>query len=213
VEATSASGWAAHACGPTEIWPPSQRGHGVLGDDMGSTADAGPPDVLRRYVHRTNKKMGRVVHRAGKLSCFTPAATCIKLMDDLIDAWASTASTRSRTDPPRGEVYRPGRPHRRDGGVDMDLLAAHGGAGAGRAPARSWRSPARRAPAIAWAPANTANYIPVHNYLAMLDEGVRWNQEHFGVACGALLSDVIDRSTWISDFHHRRSAMSNCSRP
>jgi uroporphyrinogen decarboxylase len=27
---------------------------------------------------------------------------------------------------------------------------------------------------------SVANYIPLHNYLAMLDEGRRWNQEHFG---------------------------------
>jgi uroporphyrinogen decarboxylase len=27
-----------------------------------------------------------------------------------------------------------------------------------------------------------ANYIPKQNYLAMLDEGRRWNREHFGIA-------------------------------
>jgi uroporphyrinogen decarboxylase len=27
-----------------------------------------------------------------------------------------------------------------------------------------------------------ANYIPRQNYLAMLDEGRRWNREHFGTA-------------------------------
>jgi uroporphyrinogen decarboxylase len=27
---------------------------------------------------------------------------------------------------------------------------------------------------------SVANYIPLRNYLAMLDEGRRWNREHFG---------------------------------
>ena len=27
---------------------------------------------------------------------------------------------------------------------------------------------------------SVANYIPTRNYLAMLDEGRRWNGEHFG---------------------------------
>jgi uroporphyrinogen decarboxylase len=27
---------------------------------------------------------------------------------------------------------------------------------------------------------SVANYIPLPNYLAMLDEGRRWNREHFG---------------------------------
>jgi uroporphyrinogen decarboxylase len=29
---------------------------------------------------------------------------------------------------------------------------------------------------------SVANYIPVQNYLAMLDEGRRWNRELFGAA-------------------------------
>ena len=69
------------------------------------------------------------------------------------------------------------------GGVDMDLL--------GRGTEEQVRTRTReilevcgaRGTGYALGTGNTAaNYIPRRNYLAMLDEGRRWNREHFGTA-------------------------------
>jgi len=69
------------------------------------------------------------------------------------------------------------------GGVDMDLL--------GRGTEKEVRARTRqilevcgvKGTGYCLGTGNTAaNYIPVQNYLAMLDEGRRWNREHFGGA-------------------------------
>ena len=69
------------------------------------------------------------------------------------------------------------------GGVDMDLL--------GRGTEEQVRARTRQILEVCGvkgtgyclgAGNSVANYIPVQNYLAMLDEGRRWNREHFGVA-------------------------------
>jgi uroporphyrinogen decarboxylase len=69
------------------------------------------------------------------------------------------------------------------GGVDMDLLA--------RGSEEQVRGRTREILEVCGAKGtgyclgsgNTAaNYIPKQSYLAMLDEGHRWNREHFGAA-------------------------------
>ena len=83
----------------------------------------------------------------------------------------------------RGGLPPLGRPHRHPG------RHGHGLPGPRRqrsrcapAPARSWRSAASGGGYCLGTGNSVANYIPLDNYLAMLDEGRRWNREHFGVA-------------------------------
>ena len=157
-----------------------------LGDDMGfHSGTLVSPDVLRRYVLPYNKKMAEAVHRAGKLFLLHSCGNMYKLMDDLIDE-VGIDGKHSFEDKilPVEDVYRRwGDRIAVLGGVDMDLL--------GRGTEEQVRARTREILEVCGAKGtgyclgtgNTAaNYIPVQNYLAMLDEGRRWNREHFGIA-------------------------------
>jgi len=157
-----------------------------LGDDMGFySGTLVSPDVLRRYVLPHYKKMAEAAHRAGKLFLFHSCGNMYKLMDDLIDDVGIDAK-HSFEDKilPVDEAYRRwGDRIALLGGVDMDLL--------GRGTEEQVRARTRqiletcgvKGMGYGLGTGNTAaNYIPVQNYLAMLDEGRRWNREHFGTA-------------------------------
>jgi len=157
-----------------------------LSDDMGFySGTLVSPDVLRRYVLPHYKKMAEAAHRAGKLFLFHSCGNMYKLMDDLIDDVGIDAK-HSFEDKilPVDEAYRRwGDRIALLGGVDMDLL--------GRGTEEQVRARTRqiletcgvKGMGYGLGTGNTAaNYIPVQNYLAMLDEGRRWNREHFGAA-------------------------------
>jgi len=69
------------------------------------------------------------------------------------------------------------------GGVDMDLLARGSEEAIRRRTREILEVCAARGTGYCLGTGNTAaNYIPAERYLAMLDEGRRWNREHFGGA-------------------------------
>ena len=157
-----------------------------LSDDMGfHSGTLISPDVIRRYVLPHHKKVAEVVHDAGKLSLFHSCGNVYKLMDDLID-YVGIDAKHSFEDKilPVEEVYRRwGDRVTVLGGVDMDLL--------GRGTEEEVRARTREILEVCGVKGagyclgtgnSVANYIPVQNYLAMLDEGRRWNREHFGGA-------------------------------
>ena len=157
-----------------------------LSDDLGFfSSTLVSPDVLRRYVLPHYKRVADTVHEAGKLLVFHSCGNMYKLMDDLIDDVGIDAK-HSFEDKilPVEEVYRRwGDRTAVLGGVDMDLL--------GRGTEEAVRARTREILDVCGAKGtgyclgsgNTAaNYIPKQNYLAMLDEGRRWNLEHFGRA-------------------------------
>ena len=128
--------------------------------------------------------MAEAVHRAGKLFLLHSCGNLYKVMDDLIDDVGIDAK-HSFEDKilPVDDVYR-------RWATASPCLAGwtwtcSAAARRSEVRARTRRDPGglrrRRAPAIALGTGNSvANYIPVQNYLAMLDEGRRWNREHFG---------------------------------
>jgi uroporphyrinogen decarboxylase len=157
-----------------------------LSDDMGfHSGTLVSPDVIRRYVLPHHKKVAEIAHGAGKLSLFHSCGNVYKLMDDLID-YVGIDAKHSFEDKilPVEDVYRRwGDRVTVLGGVDMDLL--------GRGTEEQVRTRTReilevcgvKGTAYCLGTGNSvANYIPVRNYLAMLDEGRRWNREHFGGA-------------------------------
>jgi len=157
-----------------------------VGDDMGFySGTLVSPDVLRRYVLPHDKKMAEAAHRAGKSFLLHSCGNMYKLIDDLIDD-VGIDGKHSFEDKilPVEDVYRRwGDRLAVLGGVDMDLL--------GRGTEEQVRARTReilevcgaRGTGYCLGTGNTAaNYIPVRNYLAMLDEGRRWNRERFGVA-------------------------------
>jgi uroporphyrinogen decarboxylase len=129
------------------------------------------------------KKVADVTHEAGKLLVFHSCGNMYKLMDDLIDDIGIDAkhSFEDKILPVEEAYRRWGDRIAILGGVDMDLL--------GRGTEEQVRARTREILDVCGADGtgyclgtgNTAaNYIPRSNYLAMLDEGRRWNQEHFG---------------------------------
>jgi uroporphyrinogen decarboxylase len=156
-----------------------------LSDDMGFySGTLVSPDVLRRYVLPHYKRMAEAAHRAGKLCLFHSCGNVYKLMDDLIDDVGIDAkhSFEDKILPVEEAYRRWGDRIAVLGGLDMDLL--------GRGTEEQVRARTRQILEVCGAKGmgyglgtgNTAaNYIPVRNYLAMLDEGHRWNREHFGV--------------------------------
>ncbi len=157
-----------------------------LSDDLGFfSGTLVSPDVIRRYVVPHYKKITDVTHQAGNLVVFHSCGNVYKLMDDFIDDVGIDAK-HSYEDKilPVEEAYRRwGDRVAVLGGVDMDLL--------GRGTEEQVRARVRqilevcgaKGTGYALGTGNTAaNYIPRQNYLAMLDEGRRWNREHFSTA-------------------------------
>jgi len=145
-----------------------------LPDDMGFKG--GPlaaPETLRRYVFPTQKRICEIAHRHGKPILLHSCGRLDVVMDELIDD-VGIDSKHSFEDVimPVWEAKRKwGGRIALLGGVDMDVLA--------RGSEEQVRAYTRRcieecAPGGGWAlgSGNTIpNYVPVRNYLAMLDEG------------------------------------------
>jgi len=156
------------------------------GDDMGfHSGTLVSPDVIRRYILPHHKKVAELAHGAGKLFLLHSCGNVYKLMDDFIN-YVGIDAKHSFEDKilPVEEVYRRwGDRVTILGGVDMDLL--------GRGTEEEVRARTRQILEVCGVKGagyclgtgnSVANYIPVQNYLAMLDEGRRWNREHFGGA-------------------------------
>lgn len=155
-----------------------------LGDDMGyKTATVISPADLRRYVLPHQKRIADVVHAAGRLFPLHSCGNLEGIMGDLIDD-VGIDGKHSFEDVimPVEEVYRRwGGRTAILGGVDMDLLAS-GSEEQVRARTRQILETCGVAgTGYCLGTGNTAaNYVPLPNYLAMLDEGRRWNRERFG---------------------------------
>jgi uroporphyrinogen decarboxylase len=155
-----------------------------LSDDLGFfSGTLVSPAVIRRYILPHYKKIADAVHAAGKLVVFHSCGNMYKMMDDLLDDVRIDAK-HSYEDKilPVEEAYRRwGDRVAVLGGVDMDLL--------GRGTEEEVRTRTRqileacaaKGTGYCLGSGNTAaNYIPRQNYLAMLDEGRRWNRERYG---------------------------------
>jgi uroporphyrinogen decarboxylase len=155
-----------------------------LSDDLGFySGTLVSPDVIRRYIFPHYKKITDVTHQAGKPLIFHSCGNVYKLMDEAIDDIGIDAK-HSFEDKimPVEEVYRRwGDRVAILGGVDMHLLAG-GTEEQVRARTRQILEVCGvKGTGYCLGTGNTAaNYIPKQNYLAMLDEGRRWNREHFG---------------------------------
>jgi uroporphyrinogen decarboxylase len=158
----------------------------ILSDDLGfNSGTLVSPDVIRRYILPHYRKISEITHRAGKLLVFHSCGNVYAMMDEFIDEVGIDAK-HSFEDKivPVDEAYRRwGDRVAILGGVDMDLL--------GRGTEEQVRARTReilevcgtRGSGYCLGTGNTAaNYLPKRNFVAMLDEGRRWNREHFGGA-------------------------------
>jgi len=154
-----------------------------LGDDLGfATGTLVSPAVLRRYIFPHYRRLSEIAHGADKLLLLHSCGNLGAIMDELIEAGFDAKHSFEDKIMPVEEVYRRwGDRTAILGGVDMDLLTRGSEDEVRRRTREILDACAARGTGYCLGTGNSvANYIPTRNYLAMLDEGRRWNEEHFG---------------------------------
>ena len=147
-----------------------------LGDDMGhKTGTFVRPEHMRQYVFPRQKRLVEATHRHGKPFLLHSCGNLADVMDDLIDDVGIDAKhSFEDTFLPVAEAKRMyGDRIAILGGVDVDMLC--------RSSEEEVRAYTRRVleacmPEGGYALGtgnSVANYIPVRNYIAMLDEGMK----------------------------------------
>jgi uroporphyrinogen decarboxylase len=150
-----------------------------IGDDMGfRTATMISPGDLRRLVFPWLAKLARIAHAKGMPFLLHSCGNLRQIMNDLIDVVEIDArhSFEDAIEPVAEAKRRYGDRIAILGGADVDFLC--------RSTEDEVRAYTRRlidecAPGGGWALGtgnSVANYIPLPNYLAMLDEGYRYGR-------------------------------------
>ena len=149
-----------------------------MGDDMGfKTGTLIAPDHLRRFALPRQKQIVQVAHGQGLPFLLHSCGKIEAVMDDLIDDVGIDArhSFEDVIEPVESFVARHGDRIAVVGGVDVDLL--------GRGTEEQVRARTRQileacAPSRGYVLGtgnSVANYVPLRNFLAMVDEGWRYN--------------------------------------
>lgn len=154
-----------------------------LSDDMGYfTATLISPKHLRKYIFPWQKMLAEIVHAKGLPFLLHACGNVFGVMDDLIDEVGIDGkhSYEDKIRPVEKVMEVWGDRMSVLGGVDMDILA-RGTEQQVRARTRQILDFCGPRGGYCLGTGNTAaNYVPVANLLAMLDEGERWNREYFG---------------------------------
>jgi uroporphyrinogen decarboxylase len=149
-----------------------------VGDDMGfKTATMIAPEHLRQYVFPYHKKLARMAHDRGKVYVLHACGNLATVMDDLIDDVQIDAKHSYE------DVIMPVEQVKATygdrigivGGIDLDLLC--------RAPEDAVRQRVRyvldaNMPGggyVLGTGNSVANYVPVRNFIAMVEEGHAWH--------------------------------------
>ena len=150
-----------------------------LNDDLGfKSATLISPDMLRRYVFPWYRRMAEVVHAHGKPFTLHCCGNVSEIIDDIIDVPFEAKHSYEDVIMPVAEFKRRyGDRIAVEGGIDMHLLSSGS--------EEQVRQYTRRVmeecmPGGGWALGSgnsLANYVPVQNYLAMLDVG--WELGHY----------------------------------
>jgi uroporphyrinogen decarboxylase len=103
------------------------------------------------------------------------------VMDDLIALGIDAKHSFEDKIMPVEEVYKKwGDKVALIGGVDMDLVAQGPEAAIRKRTREVLDACAPKGHYVLGTGNSVANYLPLQNYQAMLDEGRKWNKEHFG---------------------------------
>ncbi len=148
-----------------------------LNDDMGfKTQTVLSPAMMRRFIFPHQKRLVAAAHARGKPVMLHACGNLREVMEDLIDDVGIDAKHSFEDVIQSVAHFKRHYGHRVAalGGIDVDVLA--------RASEEQVRAYTRRrieecAPGGGWALGSgnsVANYIPLGNFLAMLDEGRNW---------------------------------------
>jgi uroporphyrinogen decarboxylase len=148
-----------------------------MGDDLGfRTSLMLSPHHLRKYVFPYQKRIVDIAHAHGKPFLLHSCGNLARIMDELIDDVGIDAkhSFEDVIMPVAEAKRRWGERIAILGGVDMDYLCRHGEDEV-RAYTRGVIEACAPRGGYALGTGNTvANYIPIQNYVAMLEEGARY---------------------------------------
>jgi uroporphyrinogen decarboxylase len=159
-----------------------QVGGIFMGDDLGHASGTMiSPQVLRTKFFPQTKRMVDLVHQAGKVFCLHTCGNVTAVMDDLCALGIDAKHSFEDKIMPVEEAYRRWSDRiAMIGGVDMNLLAS-GSEEAVRRRTREILDVCGPGGHYVLGTGNSvANYLPLNNYLAMVDEGRRWNHQRFG---------------------------------
>jgi uroporphyrinogen decarboxylase len=150
-----------------------------MGDDMGfKTGTLVSPAHLRKYVFPVQKEIASIAHAASMPFLLHSCGNLEAVMEPLIEEVRIDAkhSFEDAIQPVEAFVEHYGDRVAAIGGVDMDLLA-RGSEEAVRARTRQILEACAASRGFVLGSGNSiANYIPPENFLAMLDEGWRYNE-------------------------------------
>ncbi len=153
-----------------------------MGDDLGyNTGTMVSPSILREKFLPNTKRIVDLVHQAGRVFVLHSCGNMYAVMDDICDMGVDAKHSFEDKIMPVEQVYQKwGDRIGIIGGVDMNLIAK-GTEDEIRKRTRDILDVcAPRGHYVLGTGNSVANYIPLKNYLAMLDEGSKWNEDHFG---------------------------------
>jgi len=153
-----------------------------IGDDMGfNTATLISPVILREKFLPHLRTVTEMAHSAGKVVVLHSCGNLERIMDDICDTGVDGKHSFQDMIMPVEDAYRRwGERIALIGGVDVDLLSA-GAEDAIRKRTRDILDACGTNGHYVLGTGNSVtNYMPINNYLIMLDEGRKWNRQHFG---------------------------------
>lgn len=167
-----------------DLLPEPNIGGIFMGDDLGfTTGTLASPAMLRAKFFPQTKRLIDLVHSAGKVFILHTCGNVYKVMDDLIAIGIDGKNSFEDKIMPVEEVYQHwGKQVALVGGVDMHILANGDEAQVRRRTREILDVCGPGGHYVLGTGNSVANYLPMGNYLAMLDEGRIWNKAHFGRA-------------------------------
>jgi len=147
------------------------------GDDWGfKTSTLVSPEILRKYVIPWHKKIAEVAHKNGLLYLFHCCGNIESVMEDVINEIKADAkhSFEDSIMPVAEFKKKYGRRIAVLGGIDVDVLARSSEEELRRYVREVLKACMPGGRYCLGSGNSVANYVPVENYLIMLEEGLNW---------------------------------------
>jgi uroporphyrinogen decarboxylase len=153
-----------------------------MGEDLGfySGTFVSPKVLREKFLPRT-KEIVDITHEAGGVFVLHSCGNMYAVMDDIIAMGVDAKhSFEDKILPVEAAHEKWGNRIGIIGGVDMDIMAQGSEDDVRRRTREILDLCASKGRYVLGTGNSVANYVPQRNYLAMLDEGKKWNREHFG---------------------------------
>ena len=153
-----------------------------MGDDLGYfSGTIISPTVLQKKFIPNTKKIIDLTHQAEKIFILHTCGNMFSVMDDLIAAGIDGKhSFEDKILSVESAYEKWGEKIALVGGVDVNLLTSGTEDQVRKRTHQILDACGTHGHYVLGTGNSVANYIPVENYFAMLNEGQKWNQEHFG---------------------------------